>query len=62
MKSHWYHRKALGLPGQPSLDEVKNVMGIPLDQTMTYRELGEGIPPAYSEYIAREALRQMGEL
>ena len=34
-------------------------MGIPQAQEMTYNELGEAIPPAYSEYIAREALRQM---
>ena len=25
----------------------------------TYHEIGESIPPAYSEYIAKEALRQM---
>ena len=58
--SHWYNRKALGIPGKPRKCEVKAVMGIPQAQEMTYNELGEAIPPAYSEFIAREALRQMG--
>ena len=57
--SHWYPRKALGMRGRPTKQEVKNVMGIPQSVEMTYGELGESIPPAYSEYIAREALRQM---
>ena len=57
--SHWYHRKALGMRGRPTKEEVKVVMGIPQSQEMTYSELGESVPPAYSEFIAREALRQM---
>ena len=57
--SHWYHRKALGMRGRPTKEEVKAVMGIPQSQEMTYNELGESIPPAYSEFIAKEALRQM---
>ena len=34
-------------------------MGIPYFQDMTNDEIGESVPPAYSEFIAREALRQM---
>ena len=58
-KSHYNARVKLGLLGRPSLEEVKNVMGIPQSQEMTYSELGESIPPAYSEFIAREAMRQI---
>ena len=57
--SHWYHRKALGMKGKPSKEEVKAVMGIPQHYEMTYSELGESVPPAYSHYIAREAKRQI---
>ena len=55
-KSHWYPRKALGLPGKPRKHEIKNAMGIPQDAEMTQHELGEAVPPAYAEYIARGAL------
>ena len=57
--SHFYNRKSVGLPGRPSKTEVKNAMGIPEHYEMTYHELGESVPPAYSRYIATEAIRQM---
>ena len=38
---------------------AKAIMGIPYFQEMTEAEIGEAVPPAYSEYIAREAIRQM---
>lgn len=57
--SHFYRRKSQGLKGMPSKKEVKTAMGIPQDYEMTYSELGEAVPPAYSEYIAKQALRQM---
>ena len=59
MKSHYYPRKKLGLSGKPTLDEAKAAMGIPLEVEMNRFEIGESIPPAYSEFIAKEALRQM---
>ena len=56
---HWYPRKALGLPGRPSLEEVKMVMGIPQRHEMTYSELGESIPPAYSKFIGEHVLKNL---
>ena len=57
--SHFYHRKANGLPGRIRNWEAKEIMGIPAEYEMTNTEIGEAVPPAYSEYIAKEALRQM---
>ena len=45
MGHHWYPRKAMGMTGKPSLEEVKDVMGVPQKYQMTYKELGESIPP-----------------
>ena len=53
-------RKRLGLPTTIPKDVAKAFMGIPQEQPMTDAEIGESVPPAYSEFIAREALRQMG--
>ena len=57
--SHFYRRKLNGLPGRIPNWEAKEIMGIPPEYEMTLSEIGESIPPAYSEYIAKEALRQM---
>ena len=51
-------RKRAGLP-TISKTEAKEKMGIPQHYEMTRREIGESVPPAYSEFIAKEALRQM---
>ena len=58
-KAQHYRRVAMGLPGKPTTDECKAVMGIPPEYKFERRVISEAIPPAYSEYIAREALRQM---
>ena len=58
-KTQHYRRVASGLPGKPTTEECKAVMGIPPKYVFTRREISEAIPPAYSEYIAKEALRQM---
>lgn len=55
--SHYYPRKRKGLSGYVKRDEAKEVMGLPPDAPMTKREIGESVPPAYAEYIARAALR-----
>ena len=48
-----------GLPvGIPKHERMVK-MGIPLEFKMTNKEIGEAVPPAYAEYIAKEALRQM---
>ena len=57
--SHFYRRKENGLPGRIPNWEAKEIMGIPRGYEMTLSEIGESIPPAYSEFIAKEALRQM---
>ena len=54
--THWYPRKAIGLPGQPSNDEVRSAMGI-TNQRMTREELGETIPPSYAQIIGTRILR-----
>lgn len=56
---HYYQRKKLGMNGIPDNEEVKSVMGIPQHYEFTRAELGESIPPAYSEFIARGAIQQM---
>lgn len=55
-KSHFYPRKAAGLPGRVPAREACEAMGI--THHMTAHEVGESIPPAYAELIAREAIRQ----
>ena len=57
--SHFYNRKANGLPGRIPNSVAKGIMGIPLIYKMTDAEIGEAVPPAYSEFIAKEAIRQM---
>ena len=52
-------REKNGLPVGIPKKERMTKMGIPLTYQMTNKEIGESVPPRYSEYIAREALRQM---
>lgn len=52
-------RRRIGLKSSVPQAVRKTVMGIPYFTKMTNAEIGEAVPPAYSEYIAREALRQM---
>lgn len=49
--SHFYRRKAQGLPGRVSVAEARQVMGI--TTPMTCDQIGEAVPPAYAEYIGR---------
>lgn len=51
--------KRLGLPSIIPKDVAKTFMGIPQSQEMTNAEIGEAVPPAYSEFIAKAAIRQM---
>ena len=37
--------------------EMAEAMGLP--ESLTQAEIGEAVPPAYAEFIAREAIRQM---
>ncbi|MEO2038789.1 MAG: DNA cytosine methyltransferase [Martelella sp.] len=55
-KSHFYPRKRAGKPGRVPPAEAAEAMGI--FRPMTGHEIGEAIPPAYAEFIAREAIRQ----
>ena len=48
-----------GLPVTVPMDVKKAFMGIPQDHKMNRDEVGEAVPPAYSEFIAREAMRQI---
>ena len=61
-QSHFYRRKAKGLPGCLSLNEAKEAMGIPIDYEMTRHEIGESVPPPYSKYIADEVMRRIREV
>ena len=47
-QSHFYPRKAMGLPGRLRIWEAKAAMGIPDAQPMTAAEIGEAVPPAYA--------------
>ena len=58
-RSHFYPRKRAGLPGRIPLWEAKEMMGIPQDHKMTVRQVGEAVPPKYSEFIGREVLRRL---
>ena len=51
-------RRKAGLPESVKRPEVIDAMGLH-DDRMTNAEIGESVPPAYAEFIAREALRQM---
>ncbi len=44
------------IPRAQSLEEARQAMGI---DWMLWRELTQAIPPAYAEFIGREALRQL---
>ena len=57
--SHFYHRKANGLPGRIPNAVAKGIMGIPVIYKMTNAEIGEAVAPPMAEFIAREAMRQM---
>ena len=48
-------RRELGLKCRADIHRVKEVMGIPESQEMTYAELGEAVPPRYAEFIASQA-------
>ena len=58
-KQQHYRRVAVGLQGKPTTEECKAVMGIPSKYEFKRGVISEAIPPAYSEFIAREALRQI---
>ena len=51
--------KKQGKPTSISKVEAKEIMGIPPEYEMTLAEIGEAVPPVYSHYIAKEAIRQM---
>lgn len=53
-------RKKMGLPITIPKETAKVFMGIPLDHQMTDAEIGEAVPPPYAEYIAKQALKQIG--
>ena len=55
--SHFYKRKKMGLPGKVSVKEACEVMGITIP--MTAKQVGEAVPPAYSKYIADEAIARI---
>lgn len=57
--SHFYNRKANGLPGRIPNSVAKGIMGIPYPYKMTDAEIGEAVPPPMAELIAREAKRQI---
>lgn len=56
--SHYYRRKAAGMPGRIPVAEAREMMGI--THPMTGPEVGEAVPPPYAEFIARRALVAMG--
>ena len=58
-KGQHYRRVENGLPGKPTTEECKAVMGIPPKYEFTRRVISEAIPPAYSHFIAKEAMRQI---
>ena len=46
-------RRKAGLPAYVHIDEAKEAMGVEIE--MTWSELSEAIPPAYSKFIATQA-------
>jgi len=57
--SHFYKRKAKGLRGRIPVPEACEMMGI--DWPMTAFEVGEAIPPAYTEFIGSQLIERLGE-
>lgn len=57
--SHFYPRKRAGLPGKVPVWEAKEVMGIPAEQRMTAKEIGEAVPPPYAAFIGAEIMRRL---
>ena len=57
--SHFYPRKRAGKRGRVAPREACEAMGI--TTAMTGRQVGEAVPPAYAEFIARRAIEAMGE-
>ena len=57
--SHFYRRKAIGLPGTIPRDEAIEIMGLPDDSPMTVKEIGLSVPPEYAKFIASAALRRI---
>ena len=54
----YYARRGAGLQPALPVDEACKVMGI--DIPMTACEVGEAIPPAYSKFIAEQAISAIG--
>ena len=54
--SHFYRRKARGLPGRVKNAEAKQVMGIPAHYNMTDHQIGNAVPPPYAKFIGEIAL------
>ena len=52
--SHYYARKRAGLPGRVPVAEARAVMGI--TTPMPVWGVGEAVPPAYAEFVARSFL------
>ena len=57
--SHWYPRRAAGLPGRPSIEEAREVMGFETDYPIKRLELSESVPPPYARYIATAAMERL---
>ena len=57
--NHFYRRKAEGKKGRPPMMLTKHVMGIPICNKMTQREVGNAVPPPMARYIATEAMREI---
>lgn len=55
--THFYARKRAGLPGRVSTREACEAMGI--DWPMTSREVGNAIPPDYTEWIGRQLAKSL---
>lgn len=51
------YRTRIGLPAKPPIEELRVAMGLDPDDSLTQEQIGEGVPPQYSEYIGRMALR-----
>lgn len=58
-KLNWTRRKAIGLAGTPNSLEAKQCMGIPVTYSMIYQEIGEAVPPKFSQFIAETILRRL---
>ena len=59
--STFQRRKAKGKRGSLSKKEGLKIMGYPEGTKITRKELVESVPPAYSYYIATEAIARMQE-